>query len=220
LSIDQEEFRGLAMHFSDDHKAVVDALAKSKSALSVPDLVGILGISNARASKILFELCEENSNPLIAREQADDGVISFRFIQDGSVSEEVDYKKLYELAVSESVGTEFGKYCASLLVDKVIAIKAVATTDERYGIFIGKIEEMAAKGDLEGVLKLSEELRNIKSANEKRLSKIRGLVEGYSFEEVISAFPKELDALAHELALEFLNRSNRRPPRSGARTAG
>jgi hypothetical protein len=112
----------------------------------------------------------------------------------------IDYKERYESAVDQSIGTDFTKHCAGLVMARMMSIKPNSKSTQ----LTKEIEVFAKNGDVEKILELSVELRKLKDIESERLEHLASMRSEYSFEELLSAFPEELQALAFEMAYNLL----------------
>lgn len=70
------------MNLTKDHKKVIRELARNAGAMSVAEIISAACLPNQVVSKVLFELYQDKTMPLIAREEIEEGVVGYRCIAD------------------------------------------------------------------------------------------------------------------------------------------
>jgi hypothetical protein len=117
----------------------------------------------------------------------------------------IDYKDRYEAAIGRSEHKELSQQCSELVIARLMSIKP----NTQATLLTKQIEAFAAKGDVDKILELSLELRQYKDEESGRLERLATMRSEYSFEDLLSAFPEELQSLAYELAFDVLECTER-----------
>lgn len=131
-----------------------------------------------------------------------------------------DFENAYNALVNNSGINAISRQSANALVDRMLQAKESGKT---AGI-TKRIAEAAAKGDTALIFTLTDELKDVKNTEQARNEKLQEVASGFTFTELLRAFPGDYRELVHELATlvlqateEGLAKSKKRGSSSGAR---
>lgn len=108
-----------------------------------------------------------------------------------------DFENAYTSLVNSAGITPMSRAVANALLERMNQGKESTKTN---GI-TQKIAEAAARGDTALIFSLTDELKKIKDSEAERSGKLKQLADGFTFSEVLRAFPGEYRELMHELGL-------------------
>ncbi|MFK4136501.1 hypothetical protein ACI2KR_30155 [Pseudomonas luteola] len=134
---------------------------------------------------------------------------------------DLSFKDRYETSLTSEIHNPASRNLAEKVLNRLLDIKPNKTSLD----LTARIHEASAKGNVELILQLSDELKKRKEEEDAQLARLTGMKSEYTFDELLTAFPEELQALAYELAYEVLNgveaalNGSKRKRRSGEDTA-
>lgn len=109
-------------------------------------------------------------------------------------------KAIYEHALSSQEYHSMAKHCSEKVLDRLMNIKP----NNRSSALAREIHEASGKGDIAKIIALSEQLKQMQEEDSERLGRLVELRSDYSFEELLCAFPEDLENVAYQLANDIL----------------
>lgn len=130
--------------------------------------------------------------------------------------DEIDFKDRYEAAIGRADHGTMSKACAEKVLDRLMSIKPNSQSTE----LTKQIQAAAAVNDIQLILSLSKKLLELDENEHAHIEKLASMRSEYSFEQLLSAFPEELQQLAYELAFEVLTATERAVSAKNKRQSG
>lgn len=116
-----------------------------------------------------------------------------------------DFENAYN-ALTRTTGLNvISRQTANALVERMLLGKESSKTID----ITKKIAEAAAKGDTSLIFSLTDDLKKIKDSEQARTDKLQEVASGYTFTELLRAYPGEYRELVHELANLVLQTSEK-----------
>ena len=110
-----------------------------------------------------------------------------------SQAETPDFKEIYQNGVSDDAISAVAKVCAGKILERLTTLKqnssAAAITDS--------MQAAIAINDHNEIIRLADELKSLKHEEESHLEKLVSISEDFSFDDLLSAYPSEVQALAY-----------------------
>lgn len=107
-----------------------------------------------------------------------------------------DFESAYTSLVQTAGISPVARAAANALVDRMLQGKeSTKTTD-----ITKRIAEAAASGNTALIFSLTDDLKKIKDGEQERNEKLKEVASGYTFTELLRAFPGDYRELVHELA--------------------
>lgn len=107
-----------------------------------------------------------------------------------------DFENAYSALVNSAAISPVSRAPANALIDRMTRASGSSVTAQ----VTKRIADAAASGDTDLIFSLTDELKEIKNKVRERSEKLQGLANGFTFREVLQAFPEEYREFVHELA--------------------
>lgn len=113
------------------------------------------------------------------------------------------YETLYKAAVASAELSTVARGSANSVIDRLMQNRNDPTASD----LTRRIQEAASQGDTDAIFRLTDELRDAKSAENERSAKLTKLAEEFSFMELLRAYPQDFKDLTYELGLLVLQKT-------------
>jgi hypothetical protein len=109
----------------------------------------------------------------------------------------LDYKEIYlGSADDQSVGA-VAKECGAKVLERLTSIKP----NSGASVITGKMQDAIAANDLSEILRLADCLKTMKEQEDSHIEKLVEISKEFRFDELLAAYPDEMEALAYEVAV-------------------
>lgn len=115
----------------------------------------------------------------------------------------------------EAIDAGLHKPEAQVIAKEVIAVLLNASVSNSYADLTAKIAEASKNGDIEQILKLSNDLKNVKDNRSSHEKTFKQLTDKYDFADVLQAFKPQFEALAYDAAYKALTTAETTIKKSG-----
>ena len=122
----------------------------------------------------------------------------------------------YEAAVAADLHAAPARELGAKVLKHLLSV----TTSSALTDIHAQISAAATSGDDEKLVKLFEELKNLKDAEKANLKSLAELKKSTSFERVLLAFQDEFKALAYDISLEVIKGTHVALKNAGSKTKG
>ena len=122
----------------------------------------------------------------------------------------------YETAIAADLHAAPAKELGAKVLKQMLSV----TTSSALTDIHAQISAAATSGDDEKLVKLFEELKNLKDAEKANLKSLADLKKSTSFERVLLAFQDEFKALAYDISLEVIKGTHVALKNAGSKTKG
>lgn len=130
-----------------------------------------------------------------------------------------DFKEVYQQQVKDEAISSVAKSCAAKVLERLASIKPHTSAS----VITEQMQAAIGINDVPEILRLAEQLKSLKQEEDSHLEKLTTMSKEYRFDELLAAYPSELESLAYELAViamgatqEAISKSKKRD-RSGER---
>ena len=108
-----------------------------------------------------------------------------------------DYKQIYlGSADDQSVGA-VAKECGAKVLERLTSIKP----NSGATVITQKMQEAIVANDVTEILRLADSLKTMKAQEDTHIEKLIEISREFRFDELMAAYPEELEALAYEVAV-------------------
>lgn len=112
-------------------------------------------------------------------------------------AEPIDYKAIYEEGLGNESLSAIAKACSSQVFERLASIKPHTSST----VITGKMQAAIEKNDVSEILKLAEQLKALKTEEDSHIEQLTEMSKQFRFDELLAAYPEELEQLAYELAV-------------------
>lgn len=114
-----------------------------------------------------------------------------------------DYETLYKAAVVSAELSVVSRGTANSVIDRLLENRNDTTASD----LTRRIQEAASQGDTDAIFKLTDELRQAKSDESERNSRLLKIAAEFSFADVLRAYQRDFKDLTYELGLLVLQKT-------------
>lgn len=107
-----------------------------------------------------------------------------------------DFKEIYQQGVDDDAISVVAKTCASKVLERLTSIKPHTSST----VITDKMQAAITANDLPEIIRLAKQLEALKQTEDEHIEKLVTMSEEYRFDELLAAYPTELESLAFELA--------------------
>jgi hypothetical protein len=108
-----------------------------------------------------------------------------------------DYKKIYlDSADDQTVGA-IARECGAKVLERLTSIKP----NSAASVITQKMQEAIICNDVTEILRLADGLKRMKETEDAHLDKLIEISKEFRFDELLAAYPEEMEALAYEVAV-------------------
>ena len=115
-----------------------------------------------------------------------------------------DFKDVYQQGVDDDSISAAAKVCAVKVLERLTSIKPHTSST----VITDKMQAAITANDLPEIIRLAKQLEELKKTEDEHLDKLVKMSDEYRFDELLAAYPSELEALAYELATIAMNSAN------------
>lgn len=114
-----------------------------------------------------------------------------------NVGNATDFRAVYQLGIDDDSMSPAAKACAEKIMDRLTTVKP----NSEAAAIMDQMQAAITRNDEDEIVKLAEQLKDLKLTKESQTEKLQSISEEFSFDDLLAAYPKEVEALAYELSV-------------------
>lgn len=107
-----------------------------------------------------------------------------------------DFKAVYQAGVDDDSMSPVAKACAGKIFERLTAAKP----NSEAAAIMSKMQAAITMNDHDEIVGLADQLKALKLAEENQKQQLLSISEEFRFEDLLNAYPREVEALAYELS--------------------
>lgn len=113
------------------------------------------------------------------------------------VASTTDFRVAYHQGVDDESISPVAKTCAGKIFERLTAPKP----NSESAAIMAQMQEAITRADQDEIVMLADQLKALKLEKESQTEKLLSISQAFRFDELLAAYPKEVEALAYELSV-------------------